>query len=121
MILEEKYTLSNGVKIPKLGLGTWFINDTEVVHAVKNAVEIKLPDQGDKDRFTGLDSSSNDRDQYPSGHRPRAVELTARCQVDVGAQREEHSYGLIEDKNQETARDQSRDHVKEHTNAKENG
>lgn len=40
MILEENYTLSNGVKIPKLGLGTWFINDTDVVQAVKEAVKI---------------------------------------------------------------------------------
>ncbi len=30
MILEEKYTLSNGVEISKLGLGTWFINETDV-------------------------------------------------------------------------------------------
>jgi len=40
MILEEKYTLSNGVEIPKLGLGTWFINDTDVVQAVKDAANI---------------------------------------------------------------------------------
>lgn len=40
MILKEKYTLSNGVEIPKLGLGTWFISDTDVVDAVKKAVEI---------------------------------------------------------------------------------
>lgn len=40
MILEEKYTLSNGVEIPKLGLGTWFISDQEVVQAVHDAVEI---------------------------------------------------------------------------------
>ncbi len=40
MILEEKYTLPNGVKIPKLGLGTWFINDDEVVQAVKGAAGI---------------------------------------------------------------------------------
>jgi diketogulonate reductase-like aldo/keto reductase len=40
MILEENYTLSNGVKIPKLGLGTWFISDEDVVQAVKDAVEI---------------------------------------------------------------------------------
>jgi diketogulonate reductase-like aldo/keto reductase len=40
MILEETYTLSNGVKIPKLGLGTWFINDKDVVQAVKEAAKI---------------------------------------------------------------------------------
>lgn len=40
MILEEKYTLSNGVEIPKLGLGTWFIDNGSVVEAVKNAAEI---------------------------------------------------------------------------------
>jgi len=40
MILEETYTLSNGVEIPKLGLGTWFINDNDVVKAVKDAVKI---------------------------------------------------------------------------------
>ena len=40
MILEEKYTLSNGVEIPKLGLGTWMISDKDVGQAVKDAVEI---------------------------------------------------------------------------------
>lgn len=40
MILEERFTLSNGVEIPKLGLGTWFINDNDVVQAVKEAVKI---------------------------------------------------------------------------------
>jgi diketogulonate reductase-like aldo/keto reductase len=40
MILEEKYTLSNGVEIPKLGLGTWFISNRNVAQAVKDAVRI---------------------------------------------------------------------------------
>ena len=40
MILEEKYTLSNGVEIPKLGLGTWFISDENATQTVKDAVEI---------------------------------------------------------------------------------
>ncbi len=39
-ILEENFTLSNGVEIPKLGLGTWFINDNDVVEAVKEAAKI---------------------------------------------------------------------------------
>src|SRR4051794_33014963 len=37
MILEETYTLANGVEIPKLGLGTWFISNANVVQAVKEA------------------------------------------------------------------------------------
>ena len=40
MILEEKYTLSNGVEIPKLGLGTWFISNKDVVQAVVEAAKI---------------------------------------------------------------------------------
>jgi len=30
MILQETYTLSNGLAIPKIGLGTWIIPDNEV-------------------------------------------------------------------------------------------
>lgn len=40
MILQESYTLSNGVKIPKLGLGTWLIPDGETAAAVKSAIAI---------------------------------------------------------------------------------
>ena len=40
MILNESYTLSNGVPIPKLGLGTWFIDDDKAAQAVRDAVEI---------------------------------------------------------------------------------
>ena len=40
MILEEKYTLSNGIDIPKLGLGTWFISNENAGQAVKDAVKI---------------------------------------------------------------------------------
>lgn len=39
-MLDESYTLSNGVKIPKLGLGTWFIDDGKAADAVRAAVEI---------------------------------------------------------------------------------
>ncbi len=38
MILSENFTLSNGVNIPKLGLGTWFISDDDAAQAVKDAV-----------------------------------------------------------------------------------
>lgn len=40
MILKETYTLSNGVEIPRLGLGTWLISDRNVVQAVRDAAEI---------------------------------------------------------------------------------
>jgi diketogulonate reductase-like aldo/keto reductase len=40
MILEETYTLSNGVEIPRLGLGTWLISNADVVQAVKDAPAI---------------------------------------------------------------------------------
>jgi diketogulonate reductase-like aldo/keto reductase len=39
-ILNETYTLSNGVEIPKLGLGTWFIDDDKAADAVRAAVKI---------------------------------------------------------------------------------
>jgi len=39
MILKENYTLNNGVSIPKLGLGTWFIEGEKAVQAVIDAVE----------------------------------------------------------------------------------
>ncbi|MFT3888417.1 MAG: aldo/keto reductase [Arachnia sp.] len=40
MILTETYTLANGVEIPKLGLGTWFIDDDRAAQAVRDAVAI---------------------------------------------------------------------------------
>lgn len=40
MILNEKFTLSNGVEIPKIGLGTWDIADENAAQAVKDAVKI---------------------------------------------------------------------------------
>ncbi len=40
MIFDETYTLNNGNKIPKLGLGTWFIDDDKAAQAVRDAVNI---------------------------------------------------------------------------------
>jgi diketogulonate reductase-like aldo/keto reductase len=40
MILEENYTLYNGVLVPKLGLGTWFIDNQNAVQAVKDATKV---------------------------------------------------------------------------------
>lgn len=38
MIIQETYRLPNGVAIPKLGLGTWFIEDQEAAEAVRAAI-----------------------------------------------------------------------------------
>lgn len=40
MILNETYHLSNNIEIPKLGLGTWFINNKDAVQAVREAVKL---------------------------------------------------------------------------------
>ena len=40
MILNEYYKLENGIHIPKLGLGTWFIDDSEVAGAIESAAKI---------------------------------------------------------------------------------
>lgn len=40
MIAQDTYTLSNGVAIPVLGLGTWFIDDKDAAQAVKDAIGI---------------------------------------------------------------------------------
>lgn len=38
--MDTKLTLSNGVQIPQLGLGTWFIDDSKAAEAVKAAVQL---------------------------------------------------------------------------------
>ncbi|TMV83034.1 aldo/keto reductase [Thioclava sp. BHET1] len=40
MILQEAYTLANGMQIPKIGLGTWRVENDRVVGAVARAIEI---------------------------------------------------------------------------------
>jgi diketogulonate reductase-like aldo/keto reductase len=39
-ILNDTCTLANGVTIPKLGLGTWFIDDDQAADAVRAAIKI---------------------------------------------------------------------------------
>ncbi|MBT0669288.1 aldo/keto reductase [Novosphingobium profundi] len=39
-MLNETYTLNNGVTIPSLGLGTWFIEDKDAAQAVRDASAI---------------------------------------------------------------------------------
>ncbi len=38
MVVNETYELANGVKIPKLGLGTWLLDDAQTEQAVKDAI-----------------------------------------------------------------------------------
>ncbi len=40
MILKENYKLQNGIEIPKLGLGTWFIENDNAKDVVVNAVKL---------------------------------------------------------------------------------
>lgn len=40
MILSETYNMNNGLKIPKLALGTWLIDDDKVAEAVRQAIKI---------------------------------------------------------------------------------
>ncbi|WP_423822919.1 aldo/keto reductase [Salinisphaera sp. SPP-AMP-43] len=40
MLLQETYTLANGVEIPKLGLGTWLVEGADTEQAVKDAAEM---------------------------------------------------------------------------------
>ena len=39
-ILEETFTLTGGAEIPRLWLGTWFIDDDKAADAVRSAIEI---------------------------------------------------------------------------------
>lgn len=38
--MNETYKLSNGIEIPKLGLGTWLLDDAQTAQAVRDAVSI---------------------------------------------------------------------------------
>lgn len=40
MILQETYTLNNGVSIPKIALGTWMVDNDKVGKAVEEAIKI---------------------------------------------------------------------------------
>lgn len=40
MITTETYRLANGVEIPKLGLGTWLMDDDQTAKAVEDAIQI---------------------------------------------------------------------------------
>lgn len=40
MILQENYLLNNGMKIPKVGFGTWMIDDKVVAQVVGDALAL---------------------------------------------------------------------------------
>lgn len=40
MLLNECYQLNNDLQIPKIGFGTWLLNNDVVSDAVKNAIEV---------------------------------------------------------------------------------
>ena len=40
MVHSDTYTLNNGVQIPQLGLGTWFISNKDVTAAVRSAIDL---------------------------------------------------------------------------------
>lgn len=40
MVLNETYMLSNGIQIPKIGLGTWFIEGAAATQAIVDAVNL---------------------------------------------------------------------------------
>ncbi|WP_288806408.1 aldo/keto reductase [uncultured Novosphingobium sp.] len=40
MLSNDNFTLSNGVQVPQVGLGTWMIPDDEVAQVVRDALEI---------------------------------------------------------------------------------
>lgn len=39
-MFNETYKLSNGIEIPKLGLGTWLLDDAQTVQAVRDAISL---------------------------------------------------------------------------------
>lgn len=39
-MMNETYKLSNGIEIPKLGLGTWLLDDAQTAQAVRDAVSL---------------------------------------------------------------------------------
>ena len=66
-MLQETYKLTNGVEIPKLGLGTWFIGDDEV----------DLLTAKDAEEMTEAESSvlAKSNDAMTPRHKHRSVTL----------------------------------------------
>lgn len=81
MILQENYTLSNGLDIPKLGLGTWMIDNDVVGQAVKDALDIGY-------RHIDTAQAYGNEDGVGSGLRDSGVkreDVFVTTKVDAGA------------------------------------
>ena len=81
MILQETSTLANGVSIPRLGLGTWFIDDTHVVQTVGEALRLG---------YRHVDTAPAYRNERGVGRAVRASgvpreEVFVTTKVDAGA------------------------------------
>lgn len=92
MVLEETYTLSNGVQIPKLGLGTWFINNKDVVPAVTEAIHLG---------YRHFDTAQAYRNEQGVGEAVRASglpreEVFVTTKLDAGAKSYERAVAGIE-------------------------
>ncbi len=92
-ILNENYILSNGVEIPKLGLGTWFISDSDAVQAVKDALDIGYRHidtaqayRNEKGVGEGIRTSGIDRD-----------EIFVTTKLDAGVKSYEKAVASIDD------------------------
>lgn len=67
MILNENLTLSNGIKIPKLGLGTWMIDNNIVTDVVKQAISIG---------YRHIDTAQAYENEYGVGKAIRQCEIS---------------------------------------------
>lgn len=65
-MLQETCTLAHGVEIPKLGLGTWFIDDNKAAQAVRDAVAIGYRN------FVTAQAYGNERG-VAEGNRPEVI------------------------------------------------
>ncbi len=66
MVLHEVFTLSNGVTIPKLGLGTWMIADDQVAEIVQEAIKI-----GYRHKRTAMNAASVKVSESLAFHAPK--------------------------------------------------
>lgn len=88
MIIQEAFTLSNGVEIPKLGLGTWLIPDDDAARVVTEAAKIGYRHVDTAQAYAnergvgeGIRASGVERDQFFI-----TTKLAAECKSYADAQ-----------------------------------